>query len=185
MGLRGLSQSKMNNLVKNVQKPLTFCLFYAKMNIRYSGIVGYFSHTKNKKQKQKQSNYSEVLLRANLLPRNNTFCFLSKRFFVEKIVHLVNQNKNKKYDCRTLPSLRHIESDRSQQNHLDSLGRTGINSQGSKRQSGLALLQQRTSRSDYQYGQTDQLLSSASGSTDKLKIVLTFLSFYFFQNNRV
>jgi len=186
MYLGGLSQFKMIFLLKNIQKLLTFCLNYAKINIQYSGIVGYFPATKNKKQKQKALlSRIKAFLRVNLLAINLTFCFLPKRFFVEKIAKTINKNKNKKYDCRALSSLRHIESNRPEQNHLDSLGATRFNPQSPKRQSRVALLQQKSSRSDYQYGQTDQLFPKSIYRSNQLKTVLMFLGFYFFQINQV
>lgn len=99
-----------------------------------------------------------------------TFCFLSKRFFVENILtrfgirsslyQLKNKNKNNNSnDSRLLSVTRHLARNRSQQNHADSLGRRGFDSQSEPRQPWLALLYQRTSRRNSSLSSGDRLLS--------------------------
>ncbi len=73
------------------------------------------------------------------------------------------------YDRWLLPLTRHFAANRSQQNHADSLGRRGINSQSPSRQSGLALLYQRSSRRNYSFGERNELLSESRFGTVKSK----------------
>lgn len=122
----------------------------------------------------------------------NTFCFLSKRFFVEKNARLPfrlrsgfgdGQNKNKKvhlYDCRLLSPPRHIARGRSQQNYRDSLGAAGTNSPSPEGFSRLALLYQRTSRADRAIGSPDQLFSQCRQFV-RLERVISLLSFLIFR----
>jgi hypothetical protein len=76
-----------------------------------------------------------------------TFCFLPKRFFVEKTtLYAKIKNKIAQYhDSWLLSVTRHFARGGSQQNYADSLGRSGINPEGPERQSGVALLYQGTS----------------------------------------
>ncbi len=167
-------------------KILTLFLKYANISIGvywYGGILKYFNCQKlkkviklanlsriNKKQKQKNPLSSPKLInflksketeKFNVL-ETETFCFLSERFFVRGLNILKvknNKNKNKKYDSRILSPSRHTRQNRSQQNHIDSLGRRRINSQSQARQSGLALLFKKASGRNSSLGSTNQLLS--------------------------
>ena len=105
-----------------------------------------------------------------------TFCFLCERFFASNVSttksrHYTSQiaaiftaaikiktKRNACHDSRLLSATRHLARNRSQQNHADSLGRRGIDSQSSPRQSGLALLFQRSSGRNYPLGSRYQLL---------------------------
>lgn len=108
-----------------------------------------------------------------------TFCFLCERLFYFLDAQL-NKNKSRinytrlafgspkrtktktkiehKHDSRLLSATRHTSRNRSQQDHCYSLGRRGINPYCPKRQQGLALLYQKTSRRNSSTGQGDQLL---------------------------
>jgi len=102
-----------------------------------------------------------------------TFCFLSERFFVafcKKIKSRKNKNKtkNQNYDRWILPATRHLAGNRSQQNHLDSLGRGRINSSSSPRLSGLALLHQRSSRRNHSTGRRNRLFSQGAWFVQKI-----------------
>jgi len=172
------NQLKLN---KKIQNTLTFWPNCAKLILEYTGIVAYFdgqksqlSHKRdilghqNKKQKQKQTLNSRLGSGLAVLPAIlalnlnhlvfETFCFLSKRFFVEKTLKTTNKNKTKqKYVSWLLSTPGHLTRNRSQQNHPDSLGRRGINSQSPERQSGLALLYQRASGRNYSANQRNRL----------------------------
>jgi len=109
-----------------------------------------------------------------------TFCFLSKRFFVDfcRGIKGLNKNKNKSndrelpcqqnYDCWILPATRHLAGNRPQQNHADSLGRGRLNSSSPSRFTGLALLYPRPSRRNYSTGFGNRLLSQGAWFVQKI-----------------
>jgi hypothetical protein len=108
-----------------------------------------------------------------------TFCFLSKRFFVKRLSikkspldqPIKNKNQRTKSNDRwSLSARRHLASNRPQQNHADSLGRSGINSQSPERQSGLALLYQRAGRGNYSLSPKNQLLPQRRKGFEQLKV---------------
>jgi len=132
---------------------------------------------------------------SNLIIAFITFCFLSKRFFVKNLQkRFSNQEsklcqpqkiniKNKKEqnnDCWLLSFRRHLARNRSQQNHGDSLGRSGINSQSFARQPRLALLYPISGRRNYRIGSRNRLLSQAGCFGNKLsnRFILCFRRFW-------
>ena len=79
-----------------------------------------------------------------------------------KFEYLINNHSQN--DRWLLPIKRYLARDRSQQNHADSLGRRGSNPQSPTRQSGVALLYQKSGQRNYQIGSRNQLLSGSRKS---------------------
>ncbi|MDD2807211.1 MAG: hypothetical protein PHW95_01670 [Patescibacteria group bacterium] len=187
--------TKSFNKIRNIsQKALTFSLNYAILILGYIGIVVYLDGLKSaaklgkltrQNKKQNKITYqllagqalsgASVLKAANLADQFNsnlplfTFCFLSKRFFIKRSKTKKQKIKINSNDSRLLSIKRHFAANRSQQNDVNSLGRSGLNSQGFARQSWLALLFQRTSRRNHSTRSGYQLLSRNGWRSNKLR----------------
>lgn len=152
---------------------------------------------------------SNSILMAFLLFVKTFFaCPIGTKNIFAKRSRLYRKNKNKKckdeilicpikkYDSRILQATRHLARNRSQQNYCYSVGGKRFDSQGEKRQSGMAMLYQRPSGSNYPTGSGDKLfqhwsrklsgreLRNTSQHWFSTRASLAFLSFFNFNFNQ-